>query len=394
MTRGRLPARAAAAPARPGRPGAGLLHGRATSAWTTQLHYVAEQDDVPTAQGLPVRRHDRAGPTSDPADLVVVPGWRSHGFPANGRLSAAARGRLRGPPRRRRHRGQRLLRRRRARPGRPARRAPLHHPPRCCRTAGPRYPARQGRQATSCSSSTTGSITSAGIASGIDLALHLVATRHGPGRRRADRPRDGRLRPAQRRRTAGQRDAPAPRPTCPTSCTASRTSSTPASPTACRCADLASAAGVSERTLTRALRRRDRPDPAALPAAAAARTRRTPHRPRRHRRGGRPRGRLRGRPHAAPPPRPPLTLRGRSWVPVSIRAHRRYEQRPGSQRPHPRCSTADGMQGDRRESNPNHQGHNLECTSGTPRTPCISFLRTRGGTRTPNILFVGQALFH
>ena len=54
-------------------------------------------------------------------------------------------------------------------------------------------------------------ITSAGIASGIDLALHLVAVAARPGRGRPGRPLDGRLRPAQRRRAAGQRDAAAPR---------------------------------------------------------------------------------------------------------------------------------------------------------------------------------------
>src|SRR5690606_10675752 len=41
-----------------------------------QLHYVAERAEVPTAQGLPVRAAVH-WPRLTPADLVIVPGWRS-----------------------------------------------------------------------------------------------------------------------------------------------------------------------------------------------------------------------------------------------------------------------------------------------------------------------------
>ena len=47
---------------------------------------MAEAAEVPTAQGVPVR----AGvewPALTPDDLVVVPGWRSHGFRIGGALS-------------------------------------------------------------------------------------------------------------------------------------------------------------------------------------------------------------------------------------------------------------------------------------------------------------------
>src|SRR5256885_17088977 len=40
-----------------------------------RLHYLGEQEEIPTTQQLPVR----AGldwPTLSPADLIVVPGWR------------------------------------------------------------------------------------------------------------------------------------------------------------------------------------------------------------------------------------------------------------------------------------------------------------------------------
>jgi hypothetical protein len=57
-------------------------------------------------------------------------------------------------------------------------------------------------------------------------------------------------------------------------------------------------------------------------------------------------------------------------------------------------STADGIEGDRRESNPDHQGHNLECTNRYTTNAMNVLLRTCGGTRTPNVLLVGQALFH
>ncbi len=59
-----------------------------------ELHYVGEQPEVPTAQGVPLK----AGvgwPALQPADLVLVPGWRP--FPRGGRnwLGSGALDRLR-----------------------------------------------------------------------------------------------------------------------------------------------------------------------------------------------------------------------------------------------------------------------------------------------------------
>ena len=107
-----------------------------------------------------------------------------------------------------RHGGQRL--RRRGRLGRAGlldgRRCTTHHE--LQDELARRYP-RRPWSATCSTWSTTGWSTSAGIASGIDLALHLVAIRHGPAVA-AGSPADGGLRPPQRRRAPGQRDAAAP----------------------------------------------------------------------------------------------------------------------------------------------------------------------------------------
>lgn len=135
-------------------------------------------------------------------------------------------------------------------------------------------------------------VTSAGIASGIDLALHLVATRHGPAaaakvaremvvhtRRNGHEPQSSEM---LRHRSHlvdtvhraqdlidARFDQPLPLPA------------------------LASAVGVSERTLTRLFRRATGLTP-ALPADPPPRTRRTPHRPRRDDGRRRPLGRFRG----------------------------------------------------------------------------------------------------
>jgi transcriptional regulator GlxA family with amidase domain len=144
-----------------------------------ELHYVAEQEQVMTAQGLPVTA-STSWPELTAGDLIVVPGW--HGF---------TRGRhgLLGPA------GVAALAAHHARGGTVAsvcagadalgqaglldgRRCTTHHDlqedlarryPRACVVRDVLY-VLDGRV-----------VTSAGIASGIDLALHLVATAHGPG---------------------------------------------------------------------------------------------------------------------------------------------------------------------------------------------------------------------
>src|SRR5262249_31361801 len=58
-----------------------------------QLRYVAEQEEVPTAQGLPVRAAVQ-WPRLGPADLVIVPGWRAPTLAGSGRLTPASLQRL------------------------------------------------------------------------------------------------------------------------------------------------------------------------------------------------------------------------------------------------------------------------------------------------------------
>jgi transcriptional regulator GlxA family with amidase domain len=143
-----------------------------------ELHWVAEDTEVATAQGLPVRA-SVSWPALTPDDLVVVPGWRS---PSLASTFALGRGIL---DRVRAHHeaggmvvsvcaGADALGRAGLLDGR---RCTTHHDLQDELAA--RYPKAtvvrdvlyviDGRVATS-----------AGIASGIDLALHLVATRHGP----------------------------------------------------------------------------------------------------------------------------------------------------------------------------------------------------------------------
>ncbi|TDV53875.1 GlxA family transcriptional regulator [Actinophytocola oryzae] len=142
------------------------------------LHWVAEHDEVNTAQGLPVRA-DTTWPTLTADDLVVVPGWRSPSLAATFALGQATLDRIRA------HHdsggmvvsvcaGADALGKAGLLDGR---RATTHHD--LQDELARRYPKAtvvrdvlyvvDGRVATS-----------AGIASGIDLALHLVATRHGP----------------------------------------------------------------------------------------------------------------------------------------------------------------------------------------------------------------------
>lgn len=141
-----------------------------------RLSYVAETETIPTAQGIPVQAQVR-WPDLGPKDLVVVPGW-----------SWSQRGPTIGPETAQR------LRRHHADGGSVAsvcsgadvlgtaglldgRRFTTHHD--LARELAARYPQAEivrdvlyvtDRRVT----------TSAGIASGIDLALHLVSRDHGP----------------------------------------------------------------------------------------------------------------------------------------------------------------------------------------------------------------------
>jgi transcriptional regulator GlxA family with amidase domain len=142
------------------------------------LRFVAEQQDVPAAQGITVRA-DRDWPGLTAGDLVIVPGWRAPAIAGTGPLQAATLSRLA------RHyaeggmvasvcAGADALGRAGLLDGR---RCTTHHD--IQDELAQRYPAAivvrdvlyvvDGRVATS-----------AGIASGIDLALHLIATRDGP----------------------------------------------------------------------------------------------------------------------------------------------------------------------------------------------------------------------
>ncbi|HEY2443862.1 MAG TPA: DJ-1/PfpI family protein [Streptosporangiaceae bacterium] len=143
-----------------------------------RLHYVAEQEDVPTAQGLRLLAGTH-WPQLTARDLILVPGWRTPQRPSALPLAEPS---------------LRRLAAHHARGGMVAsvcagaqalgaaglldgRRCTTHHEIQDELAA--RYPAAtvvrdvlyvvDGRVATS-----------AGIASGIDLALHLIATRHGP----------------------------------------------------------------------------------------------------------------------------------------------------------------------------------------------------------------------
>jgi transcriptional regulator GlxA family with amidase domain len=143
-----------------------------------ELHYVAEQEDVRTAQGATVRAATN-WPSLTTDDLIIVPGWRSPMIAGTGVLSATTLARLTG------HHadggalvsicaGADALGRAGLLDGR---RCTTHHLIQDELAA--RYPSAaiirdvlyvvDGRIATS-----------AGIASGIDLALHLIAVLDGP----------------------------------------------------------------------------------------------------------------------------------------------------------------------------------------------------------------------
>jgi transcriptional regulator GlxA family with amidase domain len=143
------------------------------------LHYVAEQRDVQTAQGVTVRAElDWPELASD--DLIIVPGWRAPQLGNTGPLGAASLGRLA-----RHHAGGGMVASVCAGTdalGRAGlldgRRCTTHHDVQ--EELARRYPrATVVRDVLYVVDDRVA--TSAGIASGIDLALHLIAARHGPG---------------------------------------------------------------------------------------------------------------------------------------------------------------------------------------------------------------------
>lgn len=143
-----------------------------------RLRYVAEEPEVPTAQGVALRA-ETDWPELDAGDLVMVPGWRSPRTAGGPRLSEEQAERLR---------------EHHARGGTVASvcsgafalgQAGLLDGRRCTTHHGlqdeleRRFP-RAAVVRDVLYTEDDRVVTSAGIASGIDLALHLVAVRHGP----------------------------------------------------------------------------------------------------------------------------------------------------------------------------------------------------------------------
>ncbi|GAA1038874.1 helix-turn-helix domain-containing protein [Virgisporangium ochraceum] len=141
-----------------------------------ELRYVAEHEEVPTAQGVPLRASVQ-WPALTADDLVIVPGWRGR-FAAHARLSKATRAALVA------HHasggtvasvcaGAYALAQAGLLDGR---RSTTHHALQDELAA--RYPAtRVQRDVLPVIDDRV--VTTGGIASGIDLALHLIAVRHG-----------------------------------------------------------------------------------------------------------------------------------------------------------------------------------------------------------------------
>jgi transcriptional regulator GlxA family with amidase domain len=143
-----------------------------------ELSYVAETAIVPTAQGISVQAQT-LWPRLSPDDLVMVPGWRAPTLQRTGPLADGSLRRLR-----EHHEiggvvasvcaGADALGRAGLLDGR---RCTTHHDVQDELAA--RYPAATViRDVLYVSDDRV--VSSAGIASGIDLALHLVAVRHGP----------------------------------------------------------------------------------------------------------------------------------------------------------------------------------------------------------------------
>ncbi|MGH3715152.1 MAG: GlxA family transcriptional regulator [Micromonosporaceae bacterium] len=215
------------------------------------LVYLGEQEDVPTAQGATLRA-ETDWPALRPDDLLLVPGWRAWDLtPRNGP----------GP------RAVELLREHHAAGGTVAsvcagadalgraglldgRRCTTHHA--LQDELARRYPkATVVRDVLYVVDQRV--VSSAGIASGIDLALHLVAVRHGP--RTAARVARAMVVYARRNGDESQRSAML-RHRAHLSEVAHRVQDVIDAryPEPLPLGELAAAAGVSERTLTRAFR--------------------------------------------------------------------------------------------------------------------------------------------
>ncbi|MFC3494650.1 GlxA family transcriptional regulator [Glycomyces rhizosphaerae] len=145
---------------------------------TYRLRFVAEHSEVPSAQGLPLQA-ETVWPELGADDLVMVPGWRSPKTAGGPRLSAAQVGHLvdhhgRGGAIASVCSGAFALGQAGLLDGR---RCTTHHD--LQEELARRFPeAAVVRDVLFTEDDRV--ITSAGIASGIDLALHLVAVRHGP----------------------------------------------------------------------------------------------------------------------------------------------------------------------------------------------------------------------
>jgi transcriptional regulator GlxA family with amidase domain len=143
-----------------------------------ELSYVADVADVPTHQGLTLRAQTK-WPDLGPDDLLVIPGWRAPRLGVNGKLRRGTDDAIRN------HHanggtvasicaGADVLGRVGLLDGR---RCTTHHD--LQDELARRYPkALVVRDVLFVSDDRV--MTSAGIASGIDLALHIVGTRHGP----------------------------------------------------------------------------------------------------------------------------------------------------------------------------------------------------------------------
>jgi transcriptional regulator GlxA family with amidase domain len=156
-----------------------VFSGAADRGHDYQLSYVAERPEILTAQGLPVRT-ELEWPELDRDDLILVPGWRTAVAVDADRLGEPTLARLR------EHHvaggtvtsvcaGADALGRAGLLDGR---RCTTHH--QLQDELARRYPkAKVVRDVLYVVDDRV--VTSAGIASGIDLALHIIATRHGPG---------------------------------------------------------------------------------------------------------------------------------------------------------------------------------------------------------------------
>ncbi|PZS13613.1 MAG: AraC family transcriptional regulator [Pseudonocardiales bacterium] len=143
-----------------------------------ELAYVAEQPDVASAQGISLRA-ETVWPALGRDDLVVVPGWRAPQLAGRGALAVTTLAALRAH-----HEqggtvasvcaGADALGRAGLLDGR---RCTTHHSVQD--ELARRYP-RAHVVRDVLFTTDTRVVTSAGIASGIDLALHLIAVRHGP----------------------------------------------------------------------------------------------------------------------------------------------------------------------------------------------------------------------